>query len=192
MLAVKNRLKQAATKTNYLVVVTALAALSGLVFMTVFVSGQQIIRGQANSMPRWVAHEVASEFADGSDPSSLLGATKTDVSNRGSLAISVYDRNHNLITSNAALDGEVPLIPGGVLEHATADKDNAITWQPVKGVRLAAVVVFTEKGYVVATNNLADAENQITHLLIINSLAFLGSLALIIIAAAAYRRISKS
>ena len=79
----------------------------------------------------------------------------------GSLApfMTIYDDSGVPIASSGHLDGALPRLPQGVLDYARAHGENRVTWQPLTGVRVAAVVTRYSgqaSGFVLAGRSLRE------------------------------------
>ena len=53
---------------------------------------------------------------------------------------------------------KTPSLPDGVLQMTKALGENRLTWQPQVGVRIAAVIVASDKGFVLAGRSLREVE----------------------------------
>ena len=115
----------------------------------IFVSVQQGLRLGANDPQIQLAHD------------GKVGAIDSPIINIAtSLAPFeiIYDEQNNIIGTTGQLDGKTPAPPGGVFKYAKTHYDNRFTWQPREGVRLAAVMVHHDGGYVLAARNLREVE----------------------------------
>jgi hypothetical protein len=72
----------------------------------------------------------------------------------------VFDANHNVLDSNASLDGGIPVPPPGVLDKASSGTPSAVTWQPRDGVRVATVTAAWSGGLVLVGRSLTRVEQQ--------------------------------
>jgi len=131
--------------------------LTGLVYATV----QQSLRQSANDPQIQIAEDIATQLDNGRDASSLDSQNKTDIAKGLGPYIIIYDDQGKPLASTALLDGQIPVVPFGVLQNAKVHGENRVTWQPQAQVRSAIVAVpFTGKqsGYVVAGRSLRETE----------------------------------
>ncbi len=155
----------------------------GLVAM-VLITVQQSYRQNANDPQVQMAEDTATALDHGQLVASLVPAQK--VSLRTSLApfLIVLDDSLNVVASSGELDGQTVVPPKGAFEAArnnvgkdTAQRqENRITWQPSDQVRMAAVIVHHNGGYVVAARSLREVENREDQLTQMISAAFVGLL----------------
>lgn len=129
-------------------------AITGVSFLS-YGLVQQSMRAAANDPQVQVATDVVN-FLNTKSPfpnSQTLDPTK-------SLApfIVVYNKNGEVISSTAVVDGKPPIVPKGVLDTAAAKGDDRVTWLPKKGLRVAAVVKPYDEGFVLVGRNLKEVE----------------------------------
>lgn len=136
------------------IVITVLCAL-------VFVSVQQVYRQSANDPQIQLSEDMARYLAEGKDVKAVMPPMKVDVSKSLVWIVTVYDAAGAVVESNAMLDGQVPVLPAGVLENAKQKGQNRVTWEPKEGVRIAAVVTAYDGGYVLAGRSLRETEDRI-------------------------------
>jgi hypothetical protein len=161
--------------------VAVLATLaSGLVYVEV----QQDLRSGANDPQFQLAEDTAASLNAGAAPTSIVSAA-SPVDPSSSLApfVIVFDSNHAIVAGNATLDGGSPAPPQGVLDAAHPGSPNAVTWQPRSGVRIAAVVVAWNGGFVLAGRSLRRVEEQEANAELIAGAAWLVMLAALALAA---------
>lgn len=72
----------------------------------------------------------------------------------------VYDDGGRVLASSARLDGMTPAPPAGVFDYVRAHGEERLTWQPRRGVRIAAVVTRSVNGFVLAGRNLREVESR--------------------------------
>jgi hypothetical protein len=92
-------------------------------------------------------------------PSRYLG---DDVDMAKSLApfTIIYRKDGNILQGSGNLNGKVPKAPLGMLKSASGKDYHAVTWQPAKNVRIAAVVVADKNYYVLSGRNLKEVERN--------------------------------
>ena len=75
----------------------------------------------------------------------------------------VYDDQNRILQSTGILNGLPPALPRGVFNYVLNHGEDRVTWQPQKGVRLAAVIVRVQghaTGYVLVGRSLAEVEKR--------------------------------
>ena len=135
-----------------------ISAITFIIYLTI----QQDIRIGANDPQIQMAEDAASALNEGH---SIPLSGKIDILKSLAPFTIMYDKNGNVIRSNAVLNGKTPSIPKGVLTGTVRDSmgttqlgENRVTWQPQDGVRLATVVVAYNKGYIVVGRNMREVE----------------------------------
>lgn len=141
----------------FLVLAVVVTSFCGLVYGTV----QQNYRQSANDPQVQISQYVANLLSQGGDVASVLPQEQADLSNSLATFIIVYDGNGQSTASSAKLDGQIPVLPKGVLDSANSTGQNRLTWQPKEGVRIASVVTKYDRGYVLAGRSLREVEARI-------------------------------
>ncbi len=147
---------------------------TGLCF-TSYILVQQSLRLSANDPQVQLAEDAVSQI-NARLPVSL--GMMVDMNQSLAPFVTIYDQHQQVISSTGVLDGIVPKIPAGVLARALARGSDRVTWQPRSGVRIAAVVMSSHSGFVVAGRNLREVEHredQALKLMILGWLALLGT-----------------
>lgn len=101
----------------------------------------------------------------------------------------VYNDAGQPLGSNGRLDGQTPLPPAGVFSNVRDHGEERVTWQPRRGVRIAAVIERVngpQPGFVLAGRNMREVESRIADVRTMAGLTWLGMLALIAIATLAF------
>jgi hypothetical protein len=137
----------------------------GLVYATI----QQNYRQNANDPQIQMAEDGATVLARGEDADSILPLDGQVIDIARSLApfAIVYDVNGKVLTGGGELHDEIPTPPLGVFEYAKTHGVNRVTWQPEKGVRVAAVVMpygGNTPGFILAGRSLREVERRETQL----------------------------
>jgi hypothetical protein len=141
---------------KWLPLAIATAGLCGLVYLTV----QQSLRMGANDPQIQMAEDAASALAGGASVDSLAPSAKVDIATSLAPFLVVYDDSGKIVASSASLHGENPLIPQGVLDYTRQNGEDRVSWQPENGVRIAAVVVRYDNGFVLAGRSLREVEKR--------------------------------
>lgn len=129
-----------------------------VLFSTIYVVGQQIVRQSANMPQIGMAQTVAAELNNGANPVSLTAGPQINMETNQSPFVIIYDKHGLLVASSAELGGTTPAIPVGVLQASGTVDFNPVTWQPQTGIRIASVTVSANKYYVVVGRSLSGPE----------------------------------
>jgi hypothetical protein len=143
----------------------AALALVTIILLTVYTAVQQSYRLSANDPQIQIAQNAVGVLNGGMVPQ-LLGSDRVNM--RTSLApfLMVFDQQGKVVGSSATLDDAVPSLPNGVLKEVSKKGEDRITWQPVAGVRIAAVIMKYNSGYVLSGRSLQEVERRETQLLL--------------------------
>ena len=126
--------------------------------MLVYASVQQSYRQNADDPQIQMANDTADALTDGQNLSVLIPDAKVSVAKSLAPFLIVYDNDRNELASSVTLDGKTPQLPDGVLEYTKRAGEDRVTWQPRDGVRIAAVIVPYEDGFVLAGRNMREVE----------------------------------
>ena len=143
-----------------------ITTLCGLVYLVV----QQGMRAAANDPQIQMAEDTARALETGKLPAEVIPADKVEISKSLSPFLMIFDDSDHetAIASSAILDGELPILPPGLLEYVKAHGQDRVTWQPREGVRSALVIERfsgVASGYVVAGRSLREVEIRETNVL---------------------------
>lgn len=166
-----------------LILSVIITAFCGLIFFTL---GQNY-RLSANDPQIQISEYTANMLSQGGDVKTIMPPEQADLSRSLATFVIAYDKDGNPTASSAKLDGQVPVLPKGVLDAALINGQNRVTWQPKEGVRIAAVVTRFEGGYVLAGRSLREvdarikilAKHAISAWVVIIGITFLGTWLLI-------------
>jgi hypothetical protein len=120
-----------------------------------------------------MAEDAASALNSGESVTSIVPATKVEISSSLSPFLIVFDDSGRVVASSATLHGAVPVFPSGVLDYTRLRGEDRVTWQPENGVRMATVVARYDKGFVLAGRSLREVEIRIYNIQILCGLAML-------------------
>ena len=168
-----------------------LAVLATLLAGLVYGIAQQGLRSGANDPQLQLAQDAARALDAGGDPAGVVGPGKVDVAVSLAPFVVVFDPAGRVLASSGGLDGADPVPPAGVLEHATGDAPNVVTWQPRAGVRVATVTARWGDGSVMAGRSLREVErreDQALQLVAVGWACTLAALAISSLVAEAIRR----
>jgi len=162
-------------------------ALVTIVLGCAYVADQQILRQGANDPQIQLAEDAAAALGRGaSAPAIVSSGAQIDISKSNSPFIIVMNAKGTILQSSGVLGTLPPILPRGVFNYMQTHDEDRITWEPAKGVRIAAVLVkFNGRasGYVLAGRSLREVEKREAILFWQFFIAWLLSLAVI---AAAY------
>ena len=175
-------------KFRYFVIFCSAGLVVGLIMCTFLAAIQQSERLRANDNPAMIAHFIARDWDAAREPAQSLDEPH-EIRGEYVTFTTIYDNNLHLIASDGILDGQPVLAPSGVLRAASPKHDNAITWQPVRGLRLATVVVKANNGYIVSAQNLRQTERRLERIILIVLTGYLLSLLLIGVSLAWYVKV---
>lgn len=150
-----------------------------IVCLLVYVSVQQALRQSANDPQIQMAEDAAAELEKGTPAKEIIPEKTVDISKSLTPYVIVYDGTGVPITGSGNLDGQLPILPEGVLDFAKNNGKDKITWQPRPGVRSAIVVARyrgENPGYVMVGRSLREVEIRTSQLQLITILAWLAGL----------------
>jgi hypothetical protein len=154
---------------KWLPLAIATAGLCGLAYLLV----QQSLRISANDPQIQMAEDAASTLAGGASADAMVPSAKVDIAASLAPFLVIYDDSGKILASSAVLHGENPAIPAGVLDFTRQHGEDRVSWQPENGVRIAAVVVRTNNGFVLAGRSLREVEKRISQVENLSGLAIL-------------------
>lgn len=141
----------------FIVLGIVITLLSGIIFVTTY----QIYRSYANDPQVQLSQDMANYLSSGKPVMEVMPKSEVDIAKNSVWFLSIYNDKGEVIASNAKLDGQTPVLPNGVLEHAKQGGQNRVTWEPVPGVRIASVITSYNGGYVLAGRSLKETEMRI-------------------------------
>jgi len=134
---------------------------AGLIYLVV----QQDMRQSANDPQIQVAEDMSRLLASGIAPQAIISnGTQTDVSQSLATFATIYDSSGNSVVSTGALGTSAPILPQGVFTYTQNHQEDRLTWEPQKGVRLAAIVEYykspTSSGFVLVARSIREVEKR--------------------------------
>ncbi len=139
--------------------------LSGVIYGTV----QHLLRTSANDPQIEMAEDAARALAGGTAVEPLASGPKVDMANSLAPFLIFYNTNNTAVAGTGQLNDTLPTPPSGVFTYAHNHGKNRLTWQPSKGVRIAAVVVpyssTSGDGFVLTGRNLREVEQRESELM---------------------------
>ena len=150
--------------------------------------GQNVVRSAANDPQLQLAQEAAGELSAGAQAASVATGPRVDLATSLAVETTVVDHAGTILAATGYLDGIAVRPPLGALAAATSEEPRVVTWQPRRGVRMAAVIVpyagSSGSGAVVVARSLRVVEQRDTRLLTLVAVGWLGGLVMTAIAAA--------
>jgi hypothetical protein len=164
---------------------TPVAVLATLCCGLVYAADQQNLRSGANDPQIQIAQDAASALDAGAQPTSLVSVSRVDIAYSLAPFLVIFDSSGRVLATDGQLDGHDPIPPSGVLASAASNPPDMVTWQPLSGVRIAAVVVAWQGGTVLAGRSLAQVEIREDNALLIALAAWLAMLVALTLASLA-------
>ncbi|MGE5392421.1 MAG: hypothetical protein ACM3NH_01630 [Candidatus Saccharibacteria bacterium] len=154
---------------NFVKLWLPLAVIITVVFGTVYAVVQQNYRMNANDPQIQIVQDVSDLLATGQDPQNAIPQSTVDVSRSLAPFIIVFDDKGTATGSSVTIGTDKPVPPAGVFDKARTKGENRFTWQPQKGVRIAAVLAHYEgskPGFVLVGRSLREVERRESMLLL--------------------------
>jgi len=135
------------------------AAIITIIFATIYVAEQQVLRQSANDPQIQMAEDTAAALNNSATPTSVI-TPKIDVGKSLSPFIIVYDKT-GAVAASSVYSGSKLLdpVPLGVLK-ASGVSHHAVTWEPETNIRIAAVTTEADGFYVLAGRSLKEIESR--------------------------------
>ena len=134
----------------------------------IYIAVQQNYRQSLNDPQIQMAEDDATALGSGATTTSIVPKQSIDVAASLAPWIAVYDSSGTPVASSGLLDGKIPVPPLGEFNLALAQGNNLPhdTWEPVSGVRIAAVIVPIPHngGFVLVGRNMREVEDRETNL----------------------------
>lgn len=138
----------------WMLLVIGLSCVLGIVYWVV----QQDMRVGANALQAQIAEDTVTRL--NTHKQLTFSQESIDIAKSLSPFIITFDLNGNVRSSEAVLDGKTPIVPPGVFAYTKTFGEDRLTWQPKDDVRIAAVIVPYNNGFVLAGRNLREVEKQ--------------------------------
>ncbi|MGA3370153.1 MAG: hypothetical protein ABSC48_00155 [Terracidiphilus sp.] len=175
-----------------------LTGLSTGLALALYAIPQQVLRQGANDPQIAMATDLVSVFEQG-DIADLLqqgtlpgltaGSGGVDMARSLSPFVIVYDDQGRPLASQAQLDGKAPALPSGVFDFVRQHGEERLSWQPRRGVRIAAVVQRVggaHPGFVLAGRSLREVEVREEQVRQMAGVTWIGMLGVILVGTAAF------
>jgi len=171
-----------------------LAAICTVLALALYSIPQQVLRQGANDPQIALAGDLVARLEQGIPPAEAVTTGPIDMARSLSPFVIVYDDQGQPLASQAQLDGKTPVPPHGVFDYVRQHGEDRVSWQPHRGVRIAAVIQRvngTRPGFVLSGRNMREVEareEQVEHMA---GLAWIIMLGLILVETVAFRWYSK-
>jgi len=144
---------------RWLPLAVAVTGVCGLVYLAV----QQELRRYADDPQIQLAEDAAYAIETGASVESQVPGDRIPIERSCAPFITVFDDRGEVLRSSGLLHGLLRGLPVGVLEYVRRHGEERVTWQPERGVRIAAVVVRyggERPGFVLAGRSLREIEKR--------------------------------
>jgi hypothetical protein len=149
-----------------------------ILFGTIYVVAQQLVRSQADDTPLRLASQVAAELREGLT-TTVDAQPHVDLS-RSLAPFVVVENAQGIPTSGSGfLRGALVSLPTGVLSSAAHTGRDDVTWQPARDLRFATVTLKVGDQFVSAGQSLAPSEDQLGSLQLLIGFGWLASMVVI-------------
>ena len=174
-----------------------LAGIATGIALAFYAIPQHVLRSGLNDPQIQMATDLATTLErfgvdDGLRQGALLASgsgANIDMARSLSPFLIVFNDAGQPLGSNAQLDGQTPAPPQGVFDHVRSHGEERVTWQPRRGVRIAAVIERVngrQPGFVLAGRNMREVEARIGDVQTMAGLTWLGMIGLIVIGTVAF------
>jgi len=149
-------------KSNFISHFAALmiiTVLCGLIYVTV----QQLHRTGANDPQLQIALDLKNAIETDRSTAKWMPGDSIEISKSLSVFKTFYNKNGEAVQSTGFLDGQLPKIPKTVLDFTKRNRENVITWQPQRSIRLAMVIESVKSpsiGFVAVGRSLKEVEKR--------------------------------
>lgn len=164
------------------------AIVTTVFFALLYATVQQSQRLGANDPQIQLAQDAATKLNQGASPSTILPAI---ISIKDSLTpfVIIYDQKGKPVGGSGVIDGNLPVVPFGVLSAAENQAYNAVTWQPQTNIRIASVTVAAHNYFVLSGRSLAEVEKRESKTLLLSLTGWITSLLVLTVGFLLWNRI---
>ena len=165
-----------------------LSGIATVLAIALYAIPQQVLRQGANDPQIQLAGDLVARLESGVSAVAAVPAAEIDMARSLTPFVIVYDDAGKPLTSQATLNGAIPVPPAGVFDYVRQHGEERVSWQPIldrrHGVRIAAVVQRVGgayPGFVLAGRSLREVEAREIQVQHMAGLAWLGMLSLIVL-----------
>ena len=140
-----------------------LAAVSTIICLLVYVAVQQSLRTGANDPQVQMAEDAVRALERGDAIEKVVPAGMVEIERSLAPFLMLYDADGHAIAGSGALRGQPAAPPPGVFAFVRENGEERVTWQPERGLRLAAVVIRTSAkpaAFVLAARSLREIQKR--------------------------------
>ena len=174
-----------------------LAGIATGIALAFYAIPQHVLRSGLNDPQIQMATDLAAQLeragvTDGLRQQTLVASGSNgniDIARSLSPFLIVYNDAGQPLSWNAQLDGQTPTPPPGIFSNVRDHGEERVTWQPRRGVRIAAVIERVngpQPGFVLAGRNMREVESRIADVRNMAGLTWLGMLGLIVLGTIAF------
>ena len=138
-------------------------AITALLFIG-YIMTQQAYRSSANDPQIQLAIDTVAALNNGASPKLLEQNDHFDISTSLAPFIIIYSNTGDPVASTGLLNNVIPKPPAGVFQQVRLYGEDRLTWQPEPEVRIAAVAMRYNGGFVVVGRSLREVEKRIVSL----------------------------
>ena len=141
-----------------------LSGVATLLCLALYLVTQQMWRQMANDPQLQMARDAAAALAEGQPADADVPKVSVDMARSLAPFVMVLSDTGAVLASNGRIGGQTRTVPGGVLDFVRTHGEEGVTWQPERGVRIAAVVVRNPQppgGFVVVGRSLTETQERI-------------------------------
>jgi hypothetical protein len=146
----------------------SLIAIITIILGVVYIAVQQNYRSGANDPQMQLAYAIRDQLQKGKSIEMYFQKDTIDLQKSLSVFVASYDENGSPIQSNGLIDGKLPQIPLSVIRYVKMHKEDWITWQPRKNIRLATGILATGStpvSFIAVGRSLKNVEDRVSNLI---------------------------
>jgi hypothetical protein len=128
--------------------------------LLVYVVVQQSYRQSADDPQIQMANDAAQALEMGKTIEEIIPAETIDIDRSLAPFYLFFNSDEQPVAGSGILNNSLQTLPDGVLDFAKEKGENRVTWQPQPEVRIAAVIVPYQNGYVLAGRNMRQVEQR--------------------------------
>jgi hypothetical protein len=128
--------------------------------------------------------DLVATLQQGALPAVTGGSGAVDIARSLSPFVILYDDQGHTLASQALLDGKAPVPPAGIFNYVRSHNEDRFSWQPRRGVRIAAVIQRVNgehPGFVLAGRNMREVESREALVGQLAGLTWIGMLGVILV-----------
>ena len=166
-----------------------LSGISTVLALALYSIPQQVLRQGANDPQIQLANDLAARLEGGIAASQSISPVTVEIAHSLAPFVIAFDDQGRILASQAQLNGKAPIPPIGVFDSVRQHGESRISWQPQRGVRIAAVIQRVNgehPGFVLAGRNMREVEAREQQVEQMAGLAWMAMLGLILVGTAVF------